>query len=147
MPDENTNAAPEVDLFGAPVTQIRERWGRPSFSKTKENQRVVATLRLAGWAQAHIAAYIGTTEKTLRKNFSRELQAGADLIEGQALEVLVAKMRQGNLTAARRILDLAQAGRAAPPIPKDEADGPRGKKEILTDAANKPGATWGNLLQ
>lgn len=149
--DDRDRGEVERDLFGAPVRQIRERWGRPSFAKTTENQRTVALLVLKKWSQARIAAHLGCDEKTLRKHFSRELRAGADLIEAQVLEVLYSKMRAGNMGAVKRMLELAEDARAAPPPKRaddeTEADAPRGKKEETAAAARTPGAAWGNLLQ
>ena len=139
----------EFDLFGAPVTQIKERWGRPQYKKTQQNQLLVSTLKAAGWSQARIATYLRCDIKTLRNHFSRELQAGSDLIEGQALEVLVSQMRQGKLSAVRQVLALTEKGRAAPPpAPEDHPEAPEklGKKEQLDQAAQTPPSTWGSLL-
>ncbi|MFC6640830.1 MULTISPECIES: hypothetical protein [Sulfitobacter] len=138
-----------VDMFGAPNDQIRERWGRPQYKKTEENQLLVSTLKAAGWSQARIAAYLRCDIKTLRNNFSRELQAGADLIEGQALEVLVRQMRNGKLTAVRQVLSMTEKGRATPPpAPEDHPEAPEklGKKEQLDQAAQTPPSSWGSLL-
>lgn len=155
MADENLPATADLDLFGAPVTQIRERWGRPSFAKSKENQELVALLKAAGWRQAKIAAYLGCDEKTLRKYFSRELEHGDYLIEGMALEVTLKKMRSGNSVATGRILDLVDRGRAAVPFdagarPAQDADEPErlGKKEIANRDAQTAheGTGWGALL-
>ena len=106
-----------VDLFGAPADQLKDRWGRPSFAKTKENQQAVASLAMAGWTQQRIARFMRCDVKTLRKHFSQELQAGGDMIEGEAVLVLVNRMRAGRVDAARRVMELAQAGRAVPPRP------------------------------
>ncbi|MGR3498785.1 MAG: hypothetical protein ACU0E9_07825 [Limimaricola soesokkakensis] len=152
MADKNPEPEIARDLFGAPLDQIRDRWGRPSFKKTPENQRDVATLKAAGWSQMRIARFIGCDEKTLRKNFSRELQAGADMIEGQALQVLVAQMRQGKLPAVKRVLDLVEDNRSAglapqAPAPEAEPEAPKlGKKEQLALDAAKPTQGWGRLL-
>lgn len=143
-------SAVDLDLFGAPIAQIRDRWGRPSYAKCKENQQLVATLKAAGWSQRRIARYLGCDEKTLRKHFSRELDAGADLIEGEALQVIVAKMRQGNLPAAKRILDLTADARPAPPParPQPDQEPPEklGKKDQLVADARAPSGRWGDLL-
>lgn len=136
----------ELDLFGAPVGQIRERWGRPSFAKTKENQELVATLRTAGWSQSRIAKHMGCDEKTLRKHFSRELSAGADLIEAMAMQVLVQRMRQGHVPATRELLAMVERGRAAPPVPKTEPEEKLGKKEQADRDAQQPSDGWGDLL-
>jgi hypothetical protein len=149
--DEKSSSESEKDLFGAPITQIRERWGRASFAKTKENQELVALLRAAGWSQGRIATYLGCDEKTLRKHFSRELQDGADLIEGMALEVTLKKMRSGNSVATTRIFEIIDKGRVEPPAPKSK---PEEKPEALgkKDQANRDAETahresgWGELL-
>lgn len=151
MAKENSDETGEVDLFGAPVTAIRERWGRPAFAKTKENQELVALLRAAGWKQERIARYLGCDEKTLRKHFSRELEMGTDLIEGMALEVTLKKMRAGNSVAVARILDMVDnKGHPAPPSPKPTAQKPEklGKKETADIEARTAheGTEWGSLL-
>lgn len=154
MSDEISDDKPDLDLFGQPVGQIRERWGRPSFAKSKENQELVALLRAAGWTQARIAAYLGCDEKTLRKHFSRELEHGSDLIEGMALEVTLKRMRLGNSVATGRILDMVdRKGRPAVPHPGPrpaaEKDEPVGKKEAANRAAQTAheGTGWGTILQ
>jgi lambda repressor-like predicted transcriptional regulator len=163
MSDKKSSPAPDLDLFGAPVDQIRDRWGRKSFAKTEENQRLVAVLKARGWSQARISKYLGCDEKTLRKHFSRELAAGADLIEGDALAVLLAKMRQGNMAALKRVLDVCDQGRAAPPDafvssvhgkmgPAQNAgpdEGPEeklGKKAQLALEARTPKGKWAGTL-
>jgi hypothetical protein len=121
-----------VDLFGAPIAQIRERWGRPSYAKTKENQELVALLAAKNWSQERIARYLGCDPKTLRKHFSRELEQGADLIEAMALQVTLQQMRQGKNPAVTRILEMVDETRtlSAPPSkPKAAKDEPVGKKE------------------
>ncbi|WP_439572623.1 hypothetical protein [Phreatobacter sp.] len=141
----------ERDLFGAPVGQIRERWGRPSFKKTQQNQELVALLRADGWTHDRIAAYLGCDAKTLAKHFSRELQYGSDLIRGMALQVTLQRMRQGNSVATGRLLDLTlEAGNPAVPIvPKPDKAAPLGKKEAALAEAQTAheGTVWGDILQ
>lgn len=152
MADEKPAATYDRDLFGAPVDQMRDRWGRPSFKKTAENQLLVSTLKAAGWSQERVARFLGCDTKTLRKYFSRELAAGSDLVEGQALQVLVAKMRQGNMAAVRKVLDMTAAGAAQvpdrPAAPVEDEDAPEklGKKETLEREARTPTGGWGSLL-
>jgi hypothetical protein len=141
----------DLDMFGFPSSPIKDRRGRPSFSKSRENQQLVALLRAAGWNQARIAGYMGCDEKTLRKNFSRELRDGLDLIEGMALEVTFAKMKAGNSVATSRIFDIIEKqGNAAVPIaPKVEREEPLGKKasaDLEAQTAHE-GTEWGTLLQ
>jgi lambda repressor-like predicted transcriptional regulator len=149
--------ASDVDLFGAPVSQIRERWGRPCFAKSKENQELVALLVTAGWSQTRIARHLGCDEKTLRKHFSRELERGADMIEAMALQVSLQKMRQGNGQAIGRILDLVDKVNLALPggsrptqqKPAEKKPEPLGKKaQAAADAQTAhQGTSWGETLQ
>lgn len=151
MTDENSPDDAELDMFGLPILPIRERRGRPSFGINRENQQLVALLRAAGWSQKRISGYMQCDEKTLRKNFSRELQDGADLIEGMALEVTLKKMRTGNSVATGRIFDIIDRGRIEPPPPKDDDEKivPLGKKaqaDLDAETAHEASG-WGNLLQ
>jgi lambda repressor-like predicted transcriptional regulator len=142
----------DVDLFGAPVGQLRERWGRPQFKKDKHNQSLVAALRAAGWTQVRIAGYLGCDEKTLRKNFSRELAAGSDMIEGQAIEVMVQKMREGRAWATDRVLEMCAEnaamalGDAKAEQEAEEKAPALGKKATLDRDAQQPTGGWGKLI-
>ena len=69
--------------------------GAPKRNKIEQKQRLVAPLRLAKWSLDRIARYIDVTPKTLTKHYSRELDGAADLIEGAAIEVLLANMGKG----------------------------------------------------
>lgn len=133
-----------LDLFGEPIAAIRERRGRPSFKKDKENQRLVALLVADGWSQAKIADYIGCDEKTLRKNFSRELHAGQQMVKAELLAVLYVKARSGNVGAAQKLLDRLEPAVPAPSRPKSEPK--PGKKEVLNREASAPTSGWGDIL-
>ena len=142
----------ELDLFGKPFEPIKDRRGRPSFAKNQENQELVCLLRAAGWTQVRIASYLGCDEKTLRKNFSRELENGSDRIEGMALEVTLKKLKSGNSVAISRIFDIIEKGAAAIPIPRNpekKSDEKVGKKEAADRDAHTAheGTPWASLLQ
>ncbi|WWT40025.1 hypothetical protein [Nostoc phage Nsp-JY10] len=145
--------AVELDMFGHPYGPIKDRRGRPSYSKSKENQELVTVLRCANWSHERIARYIGCDEKTLRKHFSRELDAGADIVEAEALMVTYRRMRQGNSVATGRILEIADKTQLASPqrkaALKPEKAPKLGKKEQLDVDARQghQDNDWGNLLQ
>lgn len=152
MTSEKSEAPVEVDMFGHPIQPIKSRLGRPSFRKTNENQELVALLRAAGWTQVRIARYLGCDEKTLRKNFSRELEFGLDMIEGMALEINLKKMKTGHSVAITRMLDIIdRQGAPAVPIAPARPSRPEvlGKKEAADrDALTAhEGTGWGSLLQ
>jgi hypothetical protein len=145
------------DLLGDPVEQNRESWGRPGFEKTPEKQRLVSVLSATGWKQARIARHLQCDIKTLRKHFSPELSSAADDLEAEALMAIADRMKEGNVSAARQILTLAEKGRAAPPltggpspedqgksVPEDETK--LGKKDQQAANAQRPTGSWGALL-
>jgi transcriptional regulator with XRE-family HTH domain len=155
--DGNSDDKLAVDLFGFPIEPLKDRRGRPSFKKTFENQQFVALRAAAGWTQEAIAADMGIDPKTLRKNFSRELEHGATIIEGQNLDVLSQKARQGNVSAVKALgerIEQGQRRRAGRQLRKDQEDGasqPVGKKAQAAAAAQAAvedgGEFWGDDLK
>ncbi|GGW24038.1 hypothetical protein GCM10011452_09300 [Gemmobacter lanyuensis] len=141
----------EVDLLGDPIRPLRDPRGRKSAvgnaSIRKENQRVVMSLSAAGLKTDEIAQYMGIDAKTLRKYFSRELDHGAMLLEGLAMQALVQRMLEGNVSAAKEVRTIA-AARAAPRTPKAHVHkpAPLGKKAALAQEAKAPPTGWGDLL-
>lgn len=156
-PDESAPAS-GVDLFGQTVEPIRDRRGRKSFKKDKQNQDFVAARVADGWSQKRIAEDMGIDEKTLRKYFSRELEFGATFVRGMLLDVLMRKAREGHTASIRLLAEWQRdAGPIAPRKPKadedqddDEADNPAkplGKKEqARVDAQDVPDE-YGDIFQ
>ena len=137
------------DLLGDPIRPIRDPRGRPSYAKTKENQRLVITLRAAGHSQEDIATFVGCDPKTLRKNFSRELDYAAVLLDGMALQVLVGEMLKGNVAAAKAVRGITALRPPSQGKPKDNADRPAavGKKARAVQDAKTPTMGWGELVE
>lgn len=138
----------ERDLLGDPIAPIRDPRGRKSAVGSvgirKEVQRVVMSLKAAGQSQEQIAEYLRMDVKTLRKYFSRELDHGATLLEGMAMQVLVKRMLDGSVSAAKQVLAVAGV-RAAPRAAKAKPE-VLGKKAALAEAARNPDLGWGDLL-
>jgi hypothetical protein len=109
--DDFPDSKPDLDMFGNPALPIRDRRGRPSFKKDKENQDFVAVRIAAGWSQKRIAENMGVDEKTLRKYFSRELELGAVFIEGVVLDVLLRRTREGHAPSVRQLREISIDGR------------------------------------
>lgn len=157
MSDEIHKKEADLDLLGDPVDLSRDSWGRPSFEKTVENQEIVQVLKAAGWTKERIARHLGVDVKTLRKHFSLELDLATDRAEAEALLTIHRRMKEGNVSAARQVITMAEKGKAVPPQPKahpiqaadldlpDPAD-KLGKKERQAEAAKKPTGGWGHLL-
>lgn len=104
------------------------------------------TLKANGWTQARIAQFMGCDEKTLRKNFSRELDMASDFVEGMALQVLNRRAMDGHVPALRDLLDRVAASskpKAAKPELRPE---PLGKKAAQNEAAKKAPSAWNDLL-
>ena len=137
------------DLFGKAVQPIKDPRGRPAYAKTEENQLLVMSLSAASWTHNEIAIYMQCDAKTLRKYYSRELDHGALFIDGMAMQVIVKKMRSGNLSAAKRVQEIAQLkprpGRTPIVEPKKPV-APLGKKAAAELAAGDVPAGWSNIL-
>lgn len=155
MADENHGQEPDRDLFGNPLEPLRDRRGRPSFGKTKENQDFVAVRAAMHWSHARIAEALGCDEKTLRKYFSRELREGAMIIEGMCLDVTLRRVREGHMPSVRMMQERLERV-AAPPPPSKPAAGeedapedvrPLGKKQQQLAAASQPVAGYGDLYE
>ena len=108
MDTEKSEPSDEHDLLGDPVDANKDHWGRPSFEKTEEKQQLAMVLKACGWSNERIARRIGCDPKTLRKHFSQELSSAADEKEAEALMAIYARMKEGNVSAARQILVLAE---------------------------------------
>lgn len=150
--DEIQGSEAGRDLFGNPVVAIRDRRGRPSFQKNKENQDFVSVRAAADWSQERIAQDMGIDVKTLRKNFSLELEMGATFVEGVMLDVLMRRVRAGHVPSIRQLQDRIATtaprknkGAVKPP----EAARPEkpGKKELALEAAQRVPDDWGDIQQ
>lgn len=153
MTGENPGKAADRDLFGNPIVPMRDRRGRPSYKKDKENQDFVAVRAAAGWSHGAIADALGCDEKTLRKHFSRELSGGALIVEGMCLDVLMHKAREGHTPSVRALQDRLDRT-ATPPAPKGKPAGEDagdakpetlGKKDQRRADAAAPAAEYGDL--
>lgn len=157
MKDENSPPEQGVDLFGQPSLPIRDRRGRKSFKKDKQNQDFVCARIADGWSQNRIAEDMGIDEKTLRKYFSRELEFGATFIRGMLLDVLMKKAREGHTPSIRLLAEWQKdAGPTAPRSQRPDAedrDGedeatarPLGKKEQEQIDAQDVPANYGDIF-
>ncbi|MCP1200065.1 helix-turn-helix domain-containing protein [Notoacmeibacter sp. MSK16QG-6] len=144
--DVDPSVEGETDLFGAPINQVRERWGRPSYKKDKENQQFVALLAANGWPQERIARRIGCSVPTLRKNFFRELEAGRDMIEGDLLTLLFAKARAGNVGAIKQLREQLALVPPSEPRVTELKEEKLGKKEQMERDAGAPPESWAEAL-
>jgi hypothetical protein len=138
-----------VDLFGHPVEPIRDRRGRPSYAKTKENQQFVAARAAAGWSHERIAADMGIDDDTLRKHFSGELQNGRVYIEGMMIDVLTQRMREGHVPSIRLLKEIIDPHPERAPqgaSGRKPKDAQPGKKETAAAEAKTPPKAWGELL-
>ncbi len=138
----------DLDMFGNPVQPYRDPRGRRKWSKSIENQRIVSDMRGAGKTQDEICEVLGCDPKTLRKYYSRELDHGALFLEFEALQVLKKRMMEGNVAAAKAILEIARASNAPKTRAPSQADkqSKLGKKETLRRDAEAPPTSWGDLL-
>jgi predicted transcriptional regulator len=148
MDNDFSEDKPQFDLFGNLIEPLRDRRGRPSFSKSKENQDFVTVRSAAGWTQENISEALGCDLKTMRKHFSLELQAGALILEGLQLDVLMQRTRQGHVPSIKELRAITEKGRLRrhpAPTKEPKADVP-GKKEQRIRDAQHPSGSWGEVL-
>ncbi len=69
------------DLFGDPIPENHGKRGRPPHMVTQENRNKVMMLLALGRSNERIAAALGITAPTLRKNYFRELKGRLDARE------------------------------------------------------------------
>ncbi|AXQ93194.1 hypothetical protein LV780_04830 [Cereibacter azotoformans] len=157
MDHENSEVGGEVDLFGLPRLPIRDRRGRKSFKKDKENQAFVSRRAADGWTHEMIAEDMGIDAKTLRKHFSRELSSGRIFMVGEMLDILHKRARDGHVPSVKALLDRYET--AAPQAPRNrrpdaEADDedadvparPAGKKEQALREAQQVPDNYGEIF-
>ena len=120
--------------------------GRPAYKATKERRELVSILTAAGFTESQISVALSCTEKTLRKHFTAELDAGAIKINARITEAIFRSAERGN-SAAARYWRREIAGILPPRKPRSR---PLGKKEQAAAAASDVAAgksSWGDLLR
>ena len=155
MEPKNQQAQPDVDLFGRPALPLKDPRGRKSYKKTPQNQAFVENRAAEGISHEEIADEMGIDAKTLRKYYSPELSSSRLRIIGEMVDVLRQRARQGNVAAAKALLDRYED--AAPMAPRnrrlveddedDQAqDVPLGKKEQAVLEAQKVPDNYGDIF-
>jgi|HubBroStandDraft_6_1064221.scaffolds.fasta_scaffold374981_2 hypothetical protein len=144
------------DLFGDPVPENWGGRGRPAHIATLENRNKVKMLLAFGWNNPRIAAALGITQPTLRKNYFHELKFRSeqrDRLDAAMAMKLWDEFSAGSVAAGREFRallqhnDLMTYGQSSPP--ENEAKGPKlGKKEQALHDAQTPdtGSSLGDLM-
>lgn len=153
MEHENSPAGQGVDLFGRPLRPLRDRRGRKSFKKDKENQAFVSRRAADGWTHEMIAEDMGIDPKTLRKHFSRELSFGRVFMRGEMLDILHRRAREGHVPSVKALMDLyedvapsAPRNRPASDEDEPEEEKPLGKKEQARLDAQQMPDNYGDIF-
>lgn len=95
---------PNVDLFGQPDRPGKGRPGRPRYVATLRDRNKVQLLVALGWSNSRIAAAIGISEPTLRREFRlflKDRAAMRDRLDARRLEIAMDEANAGNMTALR----------------------------------------------
>jgi hypothetical protein len=137
-----------LDMFGEPASDYKDPRGRRKLRITNELRDRIATLSAAGMDREAIAEAIGCSERTLRTYFLPELNEGKATKRAEAIEMLWAAAKNGNVSAIKAVIALTEKGQAAPPAPKPKPAPKLGKKEQLAAAAQAghQESDWGKLL-
>lgn len=153
MEHENSPAEQGVDLFGRPLLPLRDRRGRKSFKKDKENQAFVSRRAADGWTHEMIAEDMGIDPKTLRKYFSRELSSGRVFMVGEMLDILHRRAREGHVPSVKALLDRYEDVAPSAPRNRDasheddpEEEKPLGKKEQARLEAQQMPDNYGDIF-
>ncbi len=139
----------EVDLLGDPIPEGHGGRGRPPHMPTDEKRRLVMTLLAFGKTQDQIAAALGITAPTLRKNYKSQLKVCEEArqrLEAKVLSRLLEQVEGGNVAAIKEMFlrmekhdrqkmadTIANRGRSVPAASQKSL----GKKEERKKAADQ----------
>ncbi len=96
----------DFDLLGDPIPEGFGKRGRPPHRVTEEKRRLVIQLLAFGKTQDEIAAALGITAPTLRKNYFRQLKVKDDArarVEAKCLQKLMEQVEGGNVAAIKEM--------------------------------------------
>lgn len=118
--------------------------GRPAFSPTAAQRRMVTNAAAGGMSHEEIAIGIGVARNTLEKYFEKELSTVALRRRMEVLDAMARTALKGNVAAQKAFLAHTPT-LAAPPVAKET---PAGKKEQANAAAvgAQAGTEWADLL-
>lgn len=112
MSEKTAAEGGDVDLFGDPWTEPKDRRGRRAHKRLAQIAEKVAVLRGSGKTVEEIAARIGLDPKTLNKYYSRELEQGPALAQAVLDEVMFREAMKGKVSAARYMRERFKEGDA-----------------------------------
>jgi hypothetical protein len=147
----------KFDLLGDPIPEGWGKRGRPPHMVTEEKRCKVKLLLAIGRKNHEIAAALGISEPTLRKNYFREMRSREEAkfqLEGTRLLRMYEQVEAGNVGAIKELGKvLEKAERDASPLNRmNNEPAPRpprlGKKERALLDARQPdtATTLGDLM-
>jgi ParB-like chromosome segregation protein Spo0J len=131
-----------TDLLGDPLRPLPDKRGRRKLRFAEEVYEKVEVLAAGNLTQDEIADAVGISAPSLRKYFRPELGKGLARQKAEALSLLAAAARKGNVTAIKAWNAELDKQRAAESV-AGRARGPGanvvrlGKKEERKEAAGK----------
>jgi len=148
------------DLLGDPIPEGWGKRGRPPHRVTAENRCKVMLLLAINRRQDQIAAALGISEPTLRRNYFRELKTKEDArfrVEGTRMLRLYQEVESGNVAAIKELGKALEKGdllaahltaHASGGAKKGSKEPKLGKKEMAIAAARTPDTetTIGDLM-
>ncbi len=137
-----------VDLWGDPIPPRIERRGRPQHVVTPEKRIRVAVLRAMRHSHEEIAAAMGISEPTLRKNYLPELKSGLAQKRAEVLVRLWEKVQEGNVTAMKEFMRQTEKSDLAPRELRPPKPTKLGKKDQALVDAQQPdvSSSMGELM-
>ena len=158
MAGENSDPAPDRDLFGQPASVRQRRRGRPDHKPTRETINRVCLGLARNWTIGEVAQSIGITIPTLKKHYFSELRrrrAMRLMIESVQLGRLNDQAEKGNVAAEKELMKALERGRRESAAVTYAAASPAkppklGKKQQRKLAASAPpprDSSWGDLVE
>lgn len=137
------------DLLGDPLRELPDKRGRRKLRFPDEVYEKVEVLSAGNLTQEEIADAIGVSVPSLRKYFRPELDKALSRQKAEALSLLAAQARKGNVSAIKAWNAELDKQRAAGALRERERPAPRasaarkGKKEERQEAADSVAAAGG----
>jgi len=128
---------------------MAEQKGRPAHRPTAKTRRTVSRMAAMGTAQKMIALALRISVPTLARAYREELATATAKRRAEAIDLLWAAMRRGNVSAIKRGLDAMDRAAAESHFDGKSASRPLGKKERQEREALEAGrgTGWGDDLQ
>lgn len=125
------------------ATKQTAKRGRPAFSPSEEQRRIVSEMKFCGETNSTIARALSIDVGTLSKHFADELEDGHAHRRREVIGLLFASARKGNVAATKRLEEMGRIAGAAEAArdrgTKQERLGKKEQRQANAEAASSAG--------